>query len=269
MRYLAYRDGGRDVIGLVDGNVVREITDVDNFYVDPVRWGPEHAGGPELDRASLTEIPAIPRTARILCVGLNYPLHIAETKSERPEFPNIFARWYSGLSVHGATVGLPTGEPGLDWEVELATIVGRPMRDVDADDVMANILGYTAFNDLSARRFQRATTQWALGKNAEGSGPIGPEVVTADEIADPYNLQISTRVNGEVMQDDNTGSMLFSIGEALSYASRSFELQPGDVLATGTPSGVGSRMDPPKFLVAGDICEVEIEQIGVLTTHFA
>lgn len=268
MRYLAYDDGNRGAIGVVsaDGASVQYLTGVDEFYADPYAAASSGTGA-ALPIAELTQIPAIPQTAKVLCIGQNYPKHIAEMKGTRPDFPNIFARWYSCLSVDGATIPLPTGEPGLDWEVELAAIVGRPMRNVSVDDVMANIFAYTCFNDLSARTHQRATSQWALGKNAEGSGPIGPVVVTSDEVADPYALRVQTRVNGETMQDGNTGDMLFTIAEAIAFASETMTLMPGDVLATGTPSGVGAGMEPPRFLQSGDTCEVEVGDIGVLRTH--
>lgn len=270
MRYLAYDDGNGGSIGTVssDGSTVTRLASVDEFYADPFGFSAS-GDGEALVLSSLTQIPAIPRTAKILCIGQNYPKHIAEMNSTRPDFPNIFARWYACLSVDGATVPLPTGEPGLDWEVELAAVVGRPMRNVSVDEVMANIFAYTCFNDLSARTHQRATSQWALGKNAEGSGPIGPVVVTADEIADPYALRVQTRVNGETMQDGNTGDMLFTIAEAIALASETLTLMPGDVLATGTPSGVGAGMEPQRFLQSGDTCEVEVGNIGVLTTHIA
>lgn len=269
MRYLGYDDGNGGAIGVVsdDGQSVRLLASVDDFYADPFAASAAHASGDPLPIGDLAQIPAIPRTAKILCIGQNYPKHIAEMKGTRPDFPNIFARWYACLSVDGAQVPLPSGEPGLDWEVELAAIVGRPMRNVTVDEVMDNIYAYTCFNDLSARKHQRATSQWALGKNAEGSGPIGPVAVTADELADPYALRVQTRVNGETMQDGNTGDMLFTIAEAIAYASETFTLMPGDVLATGTPSGVGAGMEPPRFLQAGDTCEVEVESIGTLTTR--
>ena len=269
MRYLAYRDGEGGAIGLVsdDGLSVTKLAPIDTFYSNPFAFDASAASGPSFAISELTQLPPVPRSAKILCIGQNYPLHIAEMKGTRPDFPNIFARWYDCLSVDGDEVPLPDGEPGLDWEVELAAIVGRSMRKVSADEVMDNIFAYTCFNDLSARTHQRATSQWALGKNADGSGPIGPVVVTADELGDPYALRLQTRVNGDVMQDSVTGEMLFTIAEAISYASQTFTLRPGDVLATGTPSGVGAGMDPPRFLQAGDVCEVELENIGVLTTN--
>lgn len=268
MRYLAYATNEGSMIGAVDAEgMIRPLMQMDEFYRDPFAAtvaDPQHA---PIEAASVTAVPLVPPTAKILCVGQNYALHVNEMGGTRPERPNIFARWWSSLTVDGADVPLPDNEPGLDWEVELAAIVGRPMRGVGTDDVMDNIVAYTVFNDISARRHQKKTSQWALGKNADRSGPIGPTAVTADELGDPYGRGLRTRVNGEVMQDGSTGDMLFSIAEALSYASETMTLMPGDVLATGTPSGVGAGMDPQRFLGAGDVCEVEVDGIGTLTNR--
>ncbi len=162
---------------------------------------------------------------------------------------------------------MPPGEDGLDFEAELAVVIGREMRAVDEADAMAGVLGYTCFNDISARRFQRATSQWALGKNADDSGPIGPCIVTADELGDPMGLRIRSRLNGETMQDGTTDQMIFGIAETIAYITQALTLCPGDVIATGTPAGVGSRREPPLLMHAGDTIEVDIEGIGVLTTH--
>ncbi|MFV2039544.1 MAG: fumarylacetoacetate hydrolase family protein, partial [Acidimicrobiales bacterium] len=206
---------------------------------------------------------------RILCIGLNYPLHVAETGRNRPELPNLFARWASTLVSPGAHTPVPPGEVGLDWEAELAVVIGKEMSAVSATDAMQGVLGYTCFNDISARKAQRATSQFTLGKNADNSGPIGPVIVTADELGDPYDLRIESRHNGRTVQSSVTGNMIFKIGETIAYISQAMTLRPGDVLATGTPDGVGASMDPPVFMVAGDTIEVEIERIGVLNTHIS
>jgi 2-keto-4-pentenoate hydratase/2-oxohepta-3-ene-1,7-dioic acid hydratase in catechol pathway len=213
------------------------------------------------------QVPPVPKTAQILCVGLNYAAHIEETASQRPEAPNIFGRWYRTLQCQDAEVSVPSGEPGLDWEGELAVIIGSELVDVSEAEAMEGVLGYTCFNDISARTHQRRTPQWTLGKNAKGSGPIGPVVVSADEFGDPQQKQLETRYNGAVVQSTSTDRMLFKVAETISYASRCLTLYPGDVFATGTPSGVGSRMDPPVLMTAGDRIEVEIEDIGTLRTR--
>lgn len=149
----------------------------------------------------------------------------------------------------------------------MAVIIGSPLTDTSEADAMAGVLGYSCFNDISARGYQRRTKQWAIGKNADGSAPIGPVVVTADEFGDPYGKAISTRVNGDLRQNGTTDMMLFRIAETIEYITAGTSLRPGDVIATGTPSGVGDRMDPPTYLTAGDVVEVEIEDIGVLQTR--
>lgn len=267
MRFLAYKTVDEINVGVVEDEVVYRLCGIDEFYADPYRNSQK-----SIDRSlgialeSLTQVPPVPRSSQILCIGLNYVDHIAETGRDRPEAPNIFARWYSSLSCQDAEVSVPAGEAGLDWEGELAVIIGKEMHDVDEQAAMDGVLGYTCLNDITARGYQRRTSQWALGKNAAGSGPIGPVVVTADELGDPYGLQLTTRYNGEVVQSATTDLMIFKIAEAISYASRCVTLHPGDVLSTGTPSGVGSQCDPVVLMTVGDEIEVEIEGIGVLRT---
>ncbi|MGF1596394.1 MAG: fumarylacetoacetate hydrolase family protein [Acidimicrobiales bacterium] len=268
MRFLGYRHQGEPVIGVVDGDRVSRLATIDEFYGDLDRWRQATPAGPSAVIAEVEQIPAVPTTAKILCVGLNYQLHVDETGSVRPDHPNLFARWYACLSCDGDEISVPSGEPGLDWECELGVIIGTHLVDTPAAEAMAGVLGYTCFNDLSARTYQRATSQWALGKNPDRSGPIGPSVVTADEYGDPYGKAIQTRVNGETMQSSTTDQMLFKIDEIIEYITACTSLRPGDVIATGTPSGVGSRMDPPRFLNAGDVVEVDIEGIGVLRNLF-
>ncbi|MCP9953536.1 fumarylacetoacetate hydrolase family protein [Actinomadura madurae] len=215
-------------------------------------------------------VPFVPETARVFCVGINYLAHGDEAKRtggiDLPKHPMIFGRWESTLVVDGAPVPVPPNEPGLDWEVELAAVIARPGFAVGAAGALDHVLGYTAFNDLSARRKQTETMQFTLGKNADRSGPIGPVLVTADELPDHRDLRLRTRVNGEVVQDASTGDMIHGLPEIIAYISDTVSLLPGDVIATGTPSGVGASMDPPRFLNDGDVVEVEVEHIGVLRT---
>lgn len=266
MRLLAYESPRGRLIGKVEGDHVLPLGTVDDFYAD-IDGHRAATPGPPVAIGDVIQTPPVPATARVLCIGLNYPLHIAETGRERPDFPNIFPRWASTLVPPGASTPVPPGETGLDWEAELAVVIGREMLAVDEAHAMAGVFGYTCFNDISARKFQRATSQWALGKNPDNSGPIGPVIVTADELGSPYELRIETRYNGRTVQSSTTGNMIFKIAETLAYITQAMTLRPGDVLATGTPDGVGSRMDPPVLMTAGDTVEVEIEHIGVLPTH--
>lgn len=267
MRFLGFLNDGIPTIGQVTGDSVRALCTVDDFYADVARWTTAEASGDAVAVGEITHVPAVPTTSKVLCLGLNYASHIEETGNERPEAPNIFARWYASLSCDGDEVPVPSGDDRFDWECELAVVIGAPMTDVSAADAMQGVLGYSCFNDISARGYQRRTRQWALGKNADRSAPFGPVVVTADEFGDPYGKRIMTRVNGETRQDGTTDLMLFRIAETIEFITGCTSLAPGDVIATGTPSGVGDKMDPPTYLSAGDVVEVEIEDLGVLRSH--
>lgn len=267
MRFLGYDDGGVGAIGVVEGESVRRLCTIDEFYGDVASWQQATPSGNPVPLADIQRVPPVPQTAKVLCLGLNYAAHIEETNNTRPDHPNIFAKWYASLSNHGDEVPVPVGDDRFDWECEMAVIIGAPLSGTAQADAMSGVLGYTCFNDLSARGYQRRTRQWAIGKNPDGGAPIGPVVVTADEFGDPYNKRISTTVNGERRQDASTELMLFKIAETIEYITAGTSLRPGDVIATGTPSGVGDKMDPPTYLTAGDIVEIEIEDIGVLQSR--
>lgn len=269
MRFIAYSTNDGTTIGSVEDSTITPIADLDAFYADPASCVATSAGhdGPSLAVGDVTEVPPVPTTSQILCVGLNYDAHIAETGRERPVAPNIFARWYRTLVCQNAEVPVPSGEPGLDWEGELAVIIGTEMTDVSEDEAMSGVLGYTCFNDITARTYQHRTGQWALGKNPKNSGPIGPVVVTPDELGDPYGLTLETRYDGTVVQSTTTDQMIFKIAEIIAYATQCVTLYPGDVIATGTPSGVGFKRTPPEFMHPGGVVEVEIEHIGILRSR--
>jgi 2,4-didehydro-3-deoxy-L-rhamnonate hydrolase len=267
VRLIGIRNDLRTTIGrLFDDGTVAPLAEATEFYADLNRWTASAAAlaGGNLRRDEIEEAPAVPPAARVLCVGLNYRLHAEEAGLPLPEHPAFFGRWTVSLVPGGAAVPVPAGEPGLDWEVELAAVIGRPLACVDADGALAGVLGYAAFNDLSARTYQMHSRLWTLGKNADRSGPLSP-VVTADEVGDPgAGLRLQTRVNGEVVQDGRTSDMIFSVGAILAYLSEVMTLNPGDVVTTGTPEGVGFKRTPPRFLVPGDVVEVEIERVGAV-----
>jgi len=202
-----------------------------------------------------------------VCIGLNYLRHVAEGSfrdQEIPPYPTLFARWTASLTVDGAEVPVPADEDGLDWEGEVVAYVGSPLVDATPDEALAAVVGYSTFNDLTARRAQKLTSQWILGKNGDRSGPLGP-LVPAAEVGDLRDgLRVQTRVNGETVQDGRTDEMVYPVGDTLSLISRTFTLRPGDLLATGTPSGVGYARTPPWLLQPGDVVEVEVERLGVL-----
>jgi 2,4-diketo-3-deoxy-L-fuconate hydrolase len=266
MRYVGYVKDGLRYIGYRDGSAIRPVARADEFYADLPRYSAK-TGGESIDLATAALAPALPLTSRIFCVGINYRAHAAEASAsgiEEPKFPMIFGRWENTLVVDGAPVPVPPNEPGLDWEVELAVIIGKKTWLVSEESAMDSVFGYAAFNDLSARKKQMDTRQFTLGKNADCSGPIGPAVVTKDEIPDVNNLQVLTRVNGKVMQDANTRDLIHSIPRIISYISDTVTLLPGDVIATGTPGGVGSARTPRIYLHPGDVVEVEVEGIGIV-----
>ncbi|MGC5014461.1 fumarylacetoacetate hydrolase family protein [Streptosporangium sp. DT93] len=270
MRFVGFLDGRQVRVGvLTAADRVAPLAEVGEFYADLPRWSArarELAGGTAggLTPAELTLAPAVPDAARVVCVGLNYRAHAAEGGFPIPETPAIFGRWTASLAVGGTPVPVPPDEAGLDWEVELAAVVGTSLRCADEETALAGVFGYATFNDLSARRAQRLTAQWTLGKNSDHSGPIGP-VVTADEVGDPADgLRLVTRVNGEVVQDGDTRDMIFSVGRVLAHLSRTMTLRPGDVVVTGTPAGVGHARTPAWFLRPGDVVEVEIDRLGAV-----
>jgi 2-keto-4-pentenoate hydratase/2-oxohepta-3-ene-1,7-dioic acid hydratase in catechol pathway len=211
------------------------------------------------------EFPGDTRPGKIVCVGLNYLDHIRESGAEPPAEPLIFAKFPSAVIRSGDPIPIDDElTKRVDWEVELAVVIGRTARRVDAADALDYVRGYTVANDVSARDLQFGDGQWVRGKSLDGFCPLGPEVVTPDEIPDPQALSLRTTVNGEVMQDSSTSKMVFGVAELIAFCSRSFTLEPGDVLLTGTPWGCGEFMDPPRSLRPGDVVEVSIEGIGSL-----
>jgi 5-carboxymethyl-2-hydroxymuconate isomerase len=205
------------------------------------------------------------RPGKIVAIGLNYLDHIRESKLERPSRPLVFAKFPSSVIGPDDAIELDeTLTARVDWEVELTAVVGRRLRRVEERDALEYVFGYTVGNDVSARDVQFGDGQWVRGKSFDTFCPLGPVVVTADEIPDPQALRLTTRVNGEVMQDSSTSEMVFGVAELLAFCSRSFTLEPGDVVLTGTPWGCGEFMDPPRSLAVGDVVETEIEGIGTL-----
>lgn len=212
--------------------------------------------------------PALPlkRPGKFVCVGLNYAAHAREGGHDIPEYPSLFVRWPTSLVAAEAPVIRPRVSDQLDYEGELAIVIGRGGRHIPEDEALGHVFGYTIFNDVSVRAFQRKTSQWTPGKNFDGTGPLGPVVVTAGDLPPGASgLRITTRVNGETRQDSNTADMIFSTARIIAILSEFMTLEPGDVIATGTPSGVAHAMKPPGWMKAGDRVEVEIEGIGVLT----
>ncbi|MDH2401826.1 fumarylacetoacetate hydrolase family protein [Bradyrhizobium sp. SSUT18] len=217
-------------------------------------------------------LPPVEATNRIFCVGLNYLEHVRETSGaerapavQKPAAPTIFLRLLSSFVGDSAPILRPVVSEKFDWEGELTAVIGRSGFRITEENALDHVAGYTIANDGSMRDWQLASTQWTLGKNFEKSGSIGPEIVTADELPPgARGLAISTRVNGETVQDDNTDNMMFDLPFLVSHISQAVRLEVGDLILTGTPSGVGVGRKPPRFLSAGDVCEVEVGRVGIL-----
>ncbi|NEA44031.1 fumarylacetoacetate hydrolase family protein [Streptomyces sp. SID11385] len=259
---------GVDVAALsAQDHEVTVIAPLEDFWADPSGHLSRPPAGPVLPATSVERVPPVLPGARVICVGLNYLQHAAEGSYqdvELPPFPTLFARWTPSLTVDGAEVPVPSNEEGLDWEGEVLAWVGAPLVDASPEEALAAVVGYSAFNDLTSRRAQKLTSQWTLGKNGDRSGPVGP-MVPAAEVGDlRQGLRLRTRVNGETMQDARTDQMIYPVGETLSLISHTVSLRPGDLLATGTPAGVGYARKPPRLLQPGDTVEVEVERLGVV-----
>lgn len=202
---------------------------------------------------------------KIICVGLNYADHAAESRMETPDYPTLFARFATGLIAHNEPLIRPSNSDKLDFEGEVVAVIGKRGRRIAKADAVTHISGYSIFNDGSIRDYQRRTTQWTVGKNFDGTGAFGPVFVTADELPPGASgLQLTTRLNGLVMQKASTDDLMFDVATLVSLISDAMTLQPGDMIVTGTPSGVGAARNPPVFMKAGDVCEVEVERIGIL-----
>lgn len=279
MQYIGINhDGGAWAAALLGSRVV-PLAPVPDFWADAAGWQekalslsadalPDGAGD-GLDRADVTEVPLVPASARVICVGLNYKAHAAEGSykdQELPPYPTLFGRWTASLSVGNVPVPVPPGEDGLDWEGEVAAYIGQRVEAADEATAADSVFGYSTFNDLTARRAQKLTSQWTLGKNGDFSGPMGP-LVSRDDVGDLRDgLQVRTRVNGAEVQNGNTSDMIFSVPAIIALISQTFTLHPGDVIATGTPEGVGYARTPQWLLQPGDTVEVEIDRLGTLTT---
>ncbi|MCD0503423.1 fumarylacetoacetate hydrolase family protein [Bordetella petrii] len=226
-------------------------------------------GAPTVPLDRIQYLPTIVAPGKILCVGLNYGRHVAETGRELPAHPSLFVRFADSLVGHQCPVWRPAASAKLDFEGELAVVIGKGGRHIPAARALEHVAGYTCMAENSVRDFQKHNAQVTPGKNFERSGALGPWLVTADEIPDPTVLRVITRLNGEVMQDGQADDLIFPIPELIAYISSFTPLAPGDVIATGTPEGVGARRTPPVFMAAGDVLEVEIPGIGRLSNPVA
>ena len=214
--------------------------------------------------SAVTLLAPLQRPPKLICVGLNYRDHALETNMKIPDVPTIFAKFQTAIIGPGENIVLPRSSTKPDYEAEFAFVIGKGGRHIAAENWREHVFGYTALNDVSARDYQMATTQWTVGKSFDTFAPMGPWIVTADEIAEPHDLDISLTIGGEVLQSSNTSNLIFRIPGLVGFLSSVFTLEPGDVVSTGTPAGVGFARKPPRYLRPGDEVVVSIEGIGEL-----
>ncbi len=270
MKLLRYGEPGAEKPGLLDAEgVIRdlsgEVSDIDGAALSPESLAKIAA----LDPSSLPAVDGNPRmgpcvgnVGKLICIGLNYSDHAAETNNPIPEEPIVFLKANSAICGPDDGIEIPRTSEKTDWEVELGVVIGRETKYVDESDALDYVAGYCVSNDVSERAFQLQGPQWTKGKSCDTFGPIGPWVVTADEVGDPQNLGLWLDVNGTRRQTGNTNTMIFSVAHLVSYLSRHMSMQPGDVISTGTPPGVGAGFNPPVFLKAGDVVTLGIDGLG-------
>jgi 2-keto-4-pentenoate hydratase/2-oxohepta-3-ene-1,7-dioic acid hydratase in catechol pathway len=281
MRLITYRQDARSAPALLKEDHIFPLSSLG--YPDAISFiaaGPEawadaqvqlaETGPMRLAPLSSVQLDApVPRPVKMLCIGLNYLDHANETHAEVPSVPTVFPKYPHALIGNGQTIVLPRASNAPDYEAELALVIGRAGRNIPEDEWRDYVFGYTIMNDVSARDVQKATSQWTLGKNFPTFAPMGPWIVTADEIPDPHNLAIRLSIGGETLQDSNTRELIFKIPQLLAYISKMMPLSPGDIISTGTPAGVGMGRTPPRWLKPGDDVVVEIERIGSLRNPVA
>jgi 2-keto-4-pentenoate hydratase/2-oxohepta-3-ene-1,7-dioic acid hydratase in catechol pathway len=273
MKLMMFKKGTGAALGVVDGDSLIDVSGTTATLQQVIEGGPSalaaiKAAAAKGARQPLSAVkPALPiaRPGKFICVGLNYAAHAAEGGHATPTYPSFFVRVPSSLVAAEEPVLRPKESIQLDYECELTIVIGKGGRNIKEAKALEHVFGYTLFNDVSVRDYQRKTSQWTPGKNFDGTGPLGPVVVTADALPPGASgLRICTRVNGETRQDSNTSDMIFSTARTIALLSEFMTLEPGDLIATGTPSGVAHARKPPAWMKAGDRVEVEVAGIGIL-----
>ncbi|HTV03766.1 MAG TPA: fumarylacetoacetate hydrolase family protein [Acidobacteriaceae bacterium] len=278
MRLVNFRYKGRVEFGLERDGYIRSLaaasyqSDVEFFNGgdDAMAAARELLDAPNAEQIPLSEVQLLApvlKPGKILCVGLNYRDHAIESKMAIPEVPTIFLKLPNAVTGPGADIILPRNSSQPDYEAEFAAVIGRGGRNIRVEDWERHVLGYTILNDVSARDIQLATSQWTLGKSFDTFAPMGPAIVTKDEIRDPHALDIRLSINGEVLQHSNTKHLIFKLPELIAYISAVVPLEAGDVISTGTPAGVGLGRTPPRWLKPGEEIVITVEGIGELRNH--
>jgi acylpyruvate hydrolase len=277
MRIIHFETGGVPGIAADEGSGWHGLTQREGGFpgtlpeliaqgADLLRIGRSLGQSPAIDLNAVRLLPPVPVPPKILCVGLNYDDHLEESGLKKPAYPEIFARFATSLIAHQEPIRRPRESIALDYEAELAVVIGKPGRRVPQEQALDHVAGYSLFNDSSVRDFQLRTPQWTMGKNFDGTGSFGPWLVTPDAVPPGASgLRIQGRLNGRVMQDSRTDLLIFNVQALIEMISVAMSLERGDVIITGTPGGVGAARKPPVFMQPGDIFEVEIEGLGVLT----
>lgn len=275
MKLASFMVQGRSTYGVVDGEHIIDLESVKQAFGTDLKQAIANnrlaelthdilASLPRLPLAEVTFLPVIPNPGKVLCIGINYATHVRETGREMPTYPMIFTRFADSQTAHLQPIVRPKASHKLDFEGELAVVIGKPARHVKQADALDYVAGYACYNDGSVRDWQKHTIQFVPGKNFPGTGGFGPWLVTRDEIGDPQDLELTTRLNGEVMQHTSTSDMIFDVRKLIEYCSTFTELAPGDVIVSGTTGGVGAFREPPVWMKPGDEVEIEISRIGIL-----
>jgi 2-keto-4-pentenoate hydratase/2-oxohepta-3-ene-1,7-dioic acid hydratase in catechol pathway len=263
------RNGAEVVVDLSAALPAEFAADMVTFLAagEPARQRAQAAltSAPAYPRSEVKILAPIPRPGKIICIGLNYSDHAAETGQALPTYPVVFAKYNNTVIAHGDAIVLPKGSSQVDYEAELGFVVGRRARHVSEADGLSYVAGYLPINDVSARDYQNRTSQWTMGKTFDTFAPMGPALVTADEIRDPHNLSIRLSIGNEVLQNSNTCNLIFSVPKLVAALSEVMTLELGDIVSTGTPPGVGMARKPQRFLRPGDVVDVTIEGLGTLS----
>ncbi|MFW1689955.1 fumarylacetoacetate hydrolase family protein [Acinetobacter ursingii] len=282
MRFLSYMQAGKKGLAIRVGDQLKGLIEVEENYPGHLEQLLQQGGDALINAAQILkqgnvinldqveQLPPLSQPPKIICVGLNYADHTKESPYEQPDYPTLFSRFNSSLIANGQPIKRPLCSEQLDYEGELVAIIGKRGRHIAKEDALDYVAGYSIFNDASIRDYQFKAPQWTVGKNFDDTGAFGPEFVTADELpAGAKGLLLTTRLNGKVVQQANTSDMLFDIETLISTISEAITLEPGDLIVSGTPAGVGLGHKPPLWMKQGDVCEVEIEKIGILRSPIA
>ena len=270
MRYVSFEKDGKTLLGVRESGAIRTLGEYTLEAllaqgVDLSTWAVEQEGGQIEAEEGLMFLPPLQRPPKILCVGLNFKDHSKESNFEQPDYPTMFLRLHTSLVAHNDPITRPRISDSLDYEGEIAVVLGKGGRHIRREDALSHVAGYALFNDASVREYQFKTPQWTMGKNFDGTGAFGPDLITADELpAGVKGLRLETRLNGEIVQSASTDDMVFDVETLIVLLSQAITLEAGDVIVSGTPSGVGWARNPKLLMRQGDVCEVSVAGMGTL-----